>query len=360
MRYKPISFALAVLLIGAPVLAQEISPIVVETLRTANPTAVITGQPFTQTYVIRYIDLTDEGEEIVVQENELNPGVLGNFEVLNLEITKTTVQKQFFEHDWYLTYTLRVINPQKGPVVIPPLTVPWILKKVGQNITDPSLRVNTDFKTNPIHLSYVSTLPEKEPNLDIRDEINFGSYSNRAIRIRVLSWFLGIGPLLFFALLLVRNRISIKNNKESDSKTDTSETEDTNLSMLTFISRKKALRDLGRYLNHFDKLAGSLNDEDLFKTEVKISESLNDFLRAELSLNVGATPSDMAAHVEQKLKNGRSKKLLLRLTKTAVVLYQDVEKGRLSDNFVINIQDLRNVLKDMRWYSRLLSLVGRK
>ena len=85
-------------------------------------------------------------------------------------------------------------------------------------------------------------------------------------------------------------------------------------------------------------------------------------MRAELSLNVGATPSDMAFHVEKKLTDGRYKKLLVRLTETAVLYQQDVERGKCvsSVNFVASTVNLRQILKEMRWYSRLFDLIRRR
>lgn len=364
MRYKAISLAIAILLIATPGYAQEVSSIVVETPKTANPTTVITGQLLTQTFVVRFIDLTDEGEEIIVQEDGLNPGMLGNFEVLRLDPVKLTPPpKQFREHWWYLTYTLRIVNAKKGPYIIPPLTVPWVKKRVGQNISDPSLKVNTDFKTNEVHINYVTIIPEKETNLDVRDEMNFGSFSSKAVELRVYSWLLGTVPLLIFVTLLVRNRRSVRRTKESDSQISP-EAEDTSLSVLKVVSKKKALRNLRRRVppDDFYKLIGVATNEDLFRVEVRLSEPLNDFLRAELSLNVGATPLEMAAHVEQKLKDGRRKKLLLRLTETAVLYYQDVERGKClsSADFSVRTTDLRQALKDMRWYSRLFAFARRK
>ena len=86
MRYRIASLVITIMLLAVPIFGQEISPIIVETPRTTVPTTVITGEPFTQTYLVKFIDLTFQGEEIVVQEMGLNPGMLGNFEVLSFHI----------------------------------------------------------------------------------------------------------------------------------------------------------------------------------------------------------------------------------------------------------------------------------
>ena len=364
MRYKAISLALAVLLIGTPTLAQEVSPIIVETLRTANPTTVITGQPFTQTFVVKFIDLADEGEEIVVQEGGLKPGILDKFEVLKLDVAKLTPPpKQYQEYWWYLTYTLRLINSEKGPYVIKPIVIPWIKKRVGQNITDPSLEVNIEFKTNEVHINYVTTIPEKETYLDILDEINFGSFSQKAFNLRIASWLFGIVPPLAFVVWLTWNRKFIRVVKESDYQAEVLEADNAGLSMLKVVSRKKALRDLKRQVRDFYKLnPDSCKEDDLFDLENDIGESLNNFLRIELSLSVGATPLEMAAYVEKNLKDGRSRKLLASLTETAVFYQQDVERGKISSSvdFVAKTINLKQTLRNMHWYSRIVDFVRRR
>lgn len=362
MRYKAISLAVAILLLATPVFAQDISPILVET-GTATPTTVITGQPFSQTYIVRFIDLADQKEEIIVQEGGLKPGLLGNFEVLKLDSVKLTPPpKQFREHRWHLTYTLRIVNPQKGPYIIPPLIIPWILKKVGQDPSDPTLKVNTDFKTNPVHINYVTTIPVKDPNLYIRDEINFGDFSSRAFNLRVSSWLIGTLPLLLFVRFVVRNFKSSRKPQVSESSIDVSEAEDVSLSALVAVSRRQALRKLKSVLRNFDKLRpDNAKDADLYALEVSLSEALNSFLRVELSLNIGSTPADMASYTSQQLKEGRYKKLFVDLTKIAVFYQQDAEKGHIDSavRFVQQTHGLKELLKNMSWHSRFFSYIKR-
>lgn len=354
MRYKTTSLAIAILLISTPVFSQEKSYIVVETPRTIKPTVVLTGQPFTQTYVVRFIDLTDEGEELIIQEDALNPGMLGNFEVMNLYINKTTIKKEFLEHRWYLTYTLRIINPEKGPYVIPPLTIPWVLKDIGQDLSDPTLKVNTDFKTDQINLNYVSTIPTEETNLDIRDEINFGSYGTKLSIFRAGSWILALVPGFVIGYLLIRSRRA-GSNVSFSNLVDTPEDDMVNVSILRPVSKRKALADLKYSIAGFLKLGSDA--EKSVELKSRISESLNEFLRVSLSLNVGSTPSDMLIHAEKKLKEGFYKQSMLKLVGLANFYYQSLQKNGDSSEFAQQVVHLDSIIHEMNWYSRLLKLL---
>ena len=79
-------------------------------------------------------------------------------------------------------------------------------------------------------------------------------------------------------------------------------------------------------------------------------------------MSVGATPLEMAAYVEKNLKDGRSRKLLASLTETAVFYQQDVERGKISSSvdFVAKTINLKQTLRNMHWYSRIVDFVRRR
>lgn len=366
MRYKATSLAVAILLLATPARSQNLSPIVVETPRTTVPTTVLTGQLIIQTYIVKYIDSSDLGEEVIVQEEGLNPGMLGNFEVLKLGVTKTVVQKEFLEHWWYLNYTLRIINDKKDPYVIPPLTIPWVLKKIGQNDSDPSLKVNTDLKTDEVHINYVTTIPVKESNLDIRDEIKFDSLGSIAKVLRVTSWFFGVVPILVFTLVLVRKWKLSKDVPVKEMSTDDTEANNIAISTLEVVSRRKALRNLRQSIKSFYHLERNIiQEEDLLEALANLSGSLNDFLRSELDLHVGATPLAILSHIEEKIKSGYRKESLAKLANIAVFYQECIERrnthlGVSVSRLSINTQNLDNTLRSMSWYRRFLTIFRRR
>lgn len=82
MRYK-LLFCVFVLLIATPVVAQEFSPIVVETGK-PTPSVVKTGEPFRVTYRAKFFDT------VVISEEQMQPDniVLDKVEVIGLDIAK--------------------------------------------------------------------------------------------------------------------------------------------------------------------------------------------------------------------------------------------------------------------------------
>lgn len=364
MRYRTILFAVFLGLISTPVIAQEISPIIVDTIRSATPTTVITGQQFTQTYLVRFIDLTDQGEMIEVKEAEISKvGTLGDFEVLKLEKEKVVPPvKEFTEHWWYLTYTLRIINSEKGPKVIPPLPIPWVLVGAGQDPNDSSLKVNSDMKTDPVHINYVTTIPAKETSLDIRDSLSFGNFSRIAFWLKVASWSLGIVPLSLFVLALARRRRS--SPAVQDVKTfDFADVDAESISDIEVMPRDKALRELKKMLRNFHKLNPSTcKESDLFSLERRLSHLLSNFLRAELSLSLGATPTEMISHAGKNLKDLKNGNLVLELARINAFYDNEVQRGEIKSctDFILNTQILNTTLGKMSWYSRIVRVILRR
>lgn len=357
MKYKAIFLATVVLLMATPIYAQQKSYIVVETPQTAEPTTVITGQPFTQTYVVRFIDLTDAGEEIIVQEESLGSHkTLGVFEVLDFYIDKQTKQREFLEHIWYLHYTLHVVNPKKSAYEIPPIEVPWKHKKAGQEENDPSVTVNFDFKTEKVQITYVTTIPEKAPSLFVRDDINFGNFEKQAWIWWVVSWFLRAVPLMLLMVALVVARwTSRKEFKTKDAEAVGEIQAGENVKNL---SRLKAWLNLRKSIRHLRNCSISSSDQtgDYLRAEAEVVSAIKVFLRTKIhKLSVGSTPRDMAEYISENMDQySTARDALLKLAQKAVIYQANVETKRTdsSKSIHVEIAELRRILGQLRLYRR--------
>lgn len=196
--------ALALLMLGPPsaVFAQESFNLVVETLPNNAPSAVRTGEPFVQAYRIRYLDLRQYGREIILDEGSYKPANLpvvmgGGLELVGVRIDgpKVAPGSETDELIIDIFHTLRIIDPEKGEKVIPKFRVRWAEVQAGQreNIT---FIDSEEFDTAAVPVVYVSTI-NKQPAVDIRDEIRLGDYDFQAQAYR---WtYLAVSPLLFLA-----------------------------------------------------------------------------------------------------------------------------------------------------------------
>src|SRR3989344_3495259 len=171
MRYKFL-WGVFVLLIATPVLAQEFSPIVVETGK-PTPSVVKSGEPFKITYRAKFFDT------VIISEEQMQPEniALDKIEVIGLEIAKERVNNDTlgFINVWDFTYTLRIIQPQKAVYKISSFNFIWIEKKAGVTVEETKDKEKTREKpTDEVGINYVSSIV-KPPPLDIRDGITFVS-----------------------------------------------------------------------------------------------------------------------------------------------------------------------------------------
>lgn len=353
MRYK-IAGLILVLLIATPVYSQEKSYIVVETPNTTEPTVVKTGEVFTQEYIVRFIDLTELGEEVVIQEDGLNSGVLGSFDVLGFHINKGTDNtKEYLEHIWHLTYTLRLVSSKKGTYKIPAITIPWVLKQIGQDVADPSLKVNTDFKTQEVFVSYVTTITA-DPYLDIRDGFNFGSFNRTAWIYRGASWLFVLIPFMWLAVLARRQYASDPAQQHEMVKIDTNA--DTAIEPVNATSGKKALRNLRRSVKKLENFGESRNGNDVLREVREVTSSAMIFLRAEVpESNPGTTPSDMVILLSaDSYKKSYRSRVLLKLALDIKIYQSMLERGFISPEFWLtnpsdaDVRNLRMTLNNLR------------
>ena len=362
MRYAAISLAIAVLLVATPVYSQEKSYIVVETPRTTEPTTVITGESFVQTYIVRFIDLTGFGEKIIVQEEALKLKTLGSFEVVDFSTDKQTKQREFLEHIWRLRYTLRIINPKKGAYTIPSIVVPWKHKKAGQEENDPAIPFNYDFKTDEVNVTYASTIPEKETNLEIRDEVDFGNFEKQVWVWKIFWWLLAILLAGFWLVLLARNRFF----RKLSEKLDEPEADNKNaVAEVTVDGRKKelskfrtwfSLRRSIRQLRNCRRGLGESGQNP--KVKLEIIKATKDFLMARVRyLKIGDTPAEMTKYIFEKMDRNSTKRIpFLKLAQKAYQYQTEIEKGE--SNFTRDpkdeADDIAGIIRNLRWHNRFV------
>lgn len=349
MRYKFL-YLCSILLIATPVFAQKSVPILSQTLRTTNPTTVITGQTLKQTYIIRFIDLTHQNEEIIIDKSALEKKIMDDFEVVGFKIDYKTKQGQFLEHQWYVNYTLRIINPKKGPKVIKSFVIPWKLKKEGQQENDPGLQYNFDVATDEVHLNYASTIPAKDPVPALRDLMDFKTSSRSGLLLKSASWLLAVVPLgLWLILFVVGFKSSAKISREEEKNTvqsDESETRD-----LSKISKRKALSDFRQGIR---KLGSAIDPHTARQNINDILIAMKNYIRTKTGLSDGAMPSEMVTAISGNKNLGSFQKPLLALAEKAKDYEDHIESGSVMVlDTVSEVNELRKLLGNLRWYNRL-------
>lgn len=368
MKYKFLVL-LFVLLIATPTYGQEPSLVVVETLE-PTPTTIKTGELFVQLYRIRYLDLSEEGIDVTINEENLNLRTLGEFEVLSFCIDKGqlsgpcaglgggSIKKDFLERTWYLKYTLRIISPKKGTYKIPPMTVFWTEKNIGQAASEAepkSMQVEKE-----VFVNYVTTVTEN-PQLDIRDNFDFGAFSTKSFVYKLAFWFCIAGiPTLWLLLLVVYLRSPASEPKISL----TERVADGNLSEgftpYQPLSKRESFKALRKVIKKFSVLTGDAKNFDGSKIRAELVGAIMDFLKTRTpKSNIGMTPFDMSKFINETMAHTSNGANLLIFSKRALRYQSDLEEGRDGKSWGINpIYDamvLKKTLSRFRWYWRLIN-----
>ena len=217
------AFALAfALLLPTSLLAQPpdaidapMGPVRVETLE-LEPTVVKTGDLSTQRYRVRFPDLIDDGQEIIVLEDRVAPETLPvhPFEGVSLTVEKTRVED---EHIWDFIYGFRLVDPNKMTYVLPNFSFYYLVRDLGEDIEDAEVQ-QVDGGQGLVR--YVTSVTD-EPLLDIRDTIALGSFANQATFFRPMAWTVAPLPLVLWLVMLVRlarkpKGLSVEKQQEED------------------------------------------------------------------------------------------------------------------------------------------------
>ncbi len=134
---------LGVLLLLAPATAAAqppdlgdaaIGPVRVETLE-LEPTVVKTGDLILQRYRVRFPDLIDEGQEIIILEDRVAPETLPvhPFEGVSLEIIEDRVDD---EHIRDYIKGIRLVDPTKMTYILPNFSFYYLIRDLGEDIED--------------------------------------------------------------------------------------------------------------------------------------------------------------------------------------------------------------------------------
>lgn len=366
MLYKILCCA-AVLLIGTPptASAQQVSPLVVETLRSTAPTTNRTGEPFIQVYKITFLDLSKGGKQVEIFEDEVRPksfpAPLGNFEILEWVMDKSDIHivkgEDADEHNWYLNLTLRIINPKKGAYVIPKIKFRWAIVPAGQDVKGVESK---EFETDEVPINYVTTVTQ-DPYLDIRDKIYLTDYSWQTsifwVLSRVIAPIMVLVPIVF-GVRSFRLRRKLKRTNDS-IKTSTQDGEPI-LVVGARVSFGSAYRSFFREIHSLSRGRSDRVEDPviLLATEKKLSKVLRDLLVAKLErVNPGDTTKDIGNYIEKTVKPGVNKQNLLYLQQVLAEYQLDIEAGypfHLPCFPTPKTNKLKRTIRSLKWYWLIL------
>lgn len=264
--------------------AQKTSPLRVLTGKPV-PTVIKTAELVTITYTLEWLDLPamdlDKKIEIYKDDLGLDNVSFGDFEAVKLDVGPERRNGKQLSRTF--TYTLRLINHDKGMYKIPPINFPWSIKEAGRSEDEEEIQ---HFATEEIAIGYVSTIIP-ETDLDIRDEIVLPDYTFRAAILLALS----IITVLVVAGLIIYDTVRVRSGV-------------TKKAMSTFefakLRRWKTRRDFYRFLKKGEK---ALGDSHAILIATELYKALSRFVLGEVpSLNETHTPQQMHDCVSEYLK----------------------------------------------------------
>lgn len=362
MRYKLLVCAL-VLLIATPVLAQEFSPIVIETGK-PTPSVVKSGEPFNVTYRAKFVDT------VLIYEEQMKPEnlALDKIEATGLKVSKERVGNDTlgFINVWDFTYTFRIIQPEKGVYKIPPFNFIWVDKRAG--VTEQEAKNKEEpkeFSTEEVGISYVPSLV-KPPLLDIRDEINFVSpIADGAVLRRWAYGVMGVTLLLSVAILFRFSRQSkmLKSQEVSFQEIGTETADGDGVVVLEpFLTSREARK---KFLGELK----TLRDETQLPIkylEKKLHGFVRAFLLAELRGTIRASMSESEIYTKlnglddkQKKQIGSKYAIMAGLARRLKTYQEDIDSDKCFLNVMVEIYDLESVVTSLKLQNGFWSFLKR-
>ena len=356
--------AVLLLLAAVPATAQPpdmddaaIGPVRVETLE-LEPTVVKTGDLIIQRYRVRFPDLIDEGQEILILEDRMAPETLPvhPFEGVSIDIDKSRVDD---EHIWVFTYGFRLVDPSKMTYILPNFSFYYLIRDLGEDIEDAEVQ-QVDGGQGLVR--YVTTITD-EPILAIRDNIELGSFAGQSTVFRILAWGAALPLLVWFVMLV---RLARKPKAISMEKVEEEE-ELARIEAQIPIppSIWEARRNVRRQLKTLYDMPPSGNGKALSEFERGMVLSFRDYLQAELpGLSSGDTALDIQRHVEG-LADGSRKDALHTLTSRMVAYQRGLERDEPApiespgDEARSLEEALSRLRPHVRLFNTLKALVGR-
>ncbi len=301
MRYKLLLCAF-ILLIATPALAQEFSPIVVETGK-PTPSIVKSGEPFKITYRAKFFDT------VLIYEEQMKPDnlALEKVEVIGLEVAKERISNDTlgFVNVWDFTYTFRIIQPDKGVKKIPSFNFVWVLKKAGVTVEEAKDKEKPrEMATEEVGVSYVSSVSGvKPPSLDIRDVMNFISPIVNGSVLR--RWAYGVIGTSFLLAVIVVFRFAryskARQSQEAGREAAENSEDDVVINVEPILSPKQARRKFLRELKNLR--AGSRLD--LMK---KVRPLVRELILVELRGTIRASMSENEIYAKLSGLNAKQRK----------------------------------------------------
>ena len=358
MRYK-LLFCAFVLLIATPMVAQEFSPIVVETGK-PTPSVVKSGEPFKITYRAKFFDT------VIISEEQMQPEniALDKIEVIGLEIAKERVNNDTlgFINVWDFTYTFRIIQPQKAVYKISSFNFIWIEKKAGVTVEETKDKEKPrEMPTEEVGINYVSSIV-KPPPLDIRDGITFVSpIVDGVVWRRYAYGVIGFASLLVTIIVFRFAKYhKTQQSQEAGQEVDVETAEDKAfVSVEPILPPKKARRKFLRELNQ-------LRGENVLDLTKKVRFLVRSLLLAELSGTIRNSMSENEIYVKLSGLNAKQKKqiglkylAMIYMAKKLKDYQGDIDSGRYSVDIAKEIVELKEVVSGLKFHKRVLVFVKR-
>ena len=350
MRYK-LTGLILILLIATPLYAQSV-PITVDTFP-PMPTLVKTGELFTVSYRVRYLDLTRWNKEIVLFSEEIDvqrlQGQVDSFKVMSVDRREPIYKNGEYWQDFLVVF--RIIDKEKGPKKLPKIQFNWAIKEAGKS---GDLQTEKPVESREVYVNYFSTIAP-DPYLDIRDGLKLGDYSGQAwlFRFVVPGIFLTFSFVWLF--LLVRML-----RKSSQAKTIarpldlSSENEDFGPYLIDreTLSLRQARKNLVKTIRKAKDGLSGFEPQELLAIEGEIYNSILNLLMAAVpELNPGDTPKEIKACLSNVKKINP---VYIDLTDRMIQLRLDLEMKKnpsLNSQLVSNLDKLANRLN---WRNRLV------
>ena len=335
-----------------------IGPVRVETLD-LEPTVIKTGDLIILRYRVRFPDLIDEGQEIIMLEDRMAPETLPvhPFEGVSLSIVKDRVDD---EHIWDFVYGFRLIDPSKMTYLLPNFSFYYLVRDLGEDLEDAEVQ-QVDGGQRLVR--YVTTITD-EPILYIRDTIELGSFAGRSTFFRTLTWTVALLPMVVWLVMLVR--LARKPKAISLEKAEAEE-ELARIEAQIPIppSIWQARRNVRRQLKTLEDLAPSASGESLREVQRGLVVAFRDYLRAELpDVHPGDTARDIQRHVEG-FADGPRKDALLVVTSRMVAYQRGLEYDEPvpiespGDEVRSLAAALSRLRPHVQMLNRMMALVGR-
>ena len=358
MAYKIIGTVL-IFLIATPLYGQAekgLEPIGVELL-SHEPTTVITAEPFTVVYRVKYLDLSERGREIVFFSDEITTdymqGQVGpEFKVIEVKLADRVDRGGEYWQD--ISVTLKIISEEKLSKKIPKTQFHWAENNIGQGPEElQGLLVEA---SEEAYLNYVTTTTDN-PYLDIIEGLKLGDFSSQILFYR---FYVPIGLFLFVPFWLLLMIRWLKSSKIvaslNDSDSDDVPVEDLRQYLaeseaLTFGQARKALSRILKMILISSTTTG------MAELNRDICKNLRAILMAAIpELDSGDTPQYILERIDGK-DDWPMKKIYMDLAGNLIFLKDNICQDTISPNLAISktkTEALILLVKKLKWHNRVL------